>query len=148
MDETGGPRGFTCNAVCSVSVTPPLLLISVDKRSQTLSALESAQAFMVDFLSASGQEASRVFANKGQNKFANVRRRPSEIAEGAPILSDVTLACAECRVVQTIEAGDHWLFIAQVGDRGGAFLGLFPSVVGQGAWSYRPRNRNSPSPAR
>ncbi|MFG2607156.1 flavin reductase family protein [Streptomyces sp. NPDC048514] len=114
VDDQGEPRGFTCNAVCSVSAAPPLLLIGVDKQSQTLPALLSTQAFVVNFLAASGQEASQVFASKSQDKFATVRWRPSDLAAGAPILTDVALAYAECRTVQTVEAGDHWLFVAQV----------------------------------
>ncbi|MFF8618730.1 flavin reductase family protein [Streptomyces sp. NPDC015350] len=137
VDERGEPRGFTCNAVCSVSVTPPLLLISVDKRSQTLPALESSQAFVVNFLSASGQEASRVFAGKGQDKFAGVRWRSSEVSGGAPILSDVALAYAECRVVRTVEAGDHLLFIAQVED--GDTLAREPLLYCKGEYSVWPQ---------
>ncbi|WP_167159923.1 flavin reductase family protein [Streptomyces sp. MBT27] len=137
VDDQGEPRGFTCNAVCSVSVAPPLLLISVDKRSQTLPALESSQAFVVNFLSASGQEASQIFAGKGQDKFTHVRWRPSEVAGGAPILSDVALAYAECRVVQTVEAGDHWLFIGQV--EGGGTQPHEPLLYCQGEYSVWPQ---------
>ncbi|OIJ94399.1 hypothetical protein BIV25_22610 [Streptomyces sp. MUSC 14] len=133
VDDQGEPRGFTCNAVCSVSASPPLLLIGVDKRSQTLPALLSAQAFVVNFLSASGQEASQVFAGKGQDKFAAVEWRPSELAAGAPILSGVALAYAECRVVQTVEAGDHWLFIARV--EGGEAHAREPLLYCKGVYS-------------
>ncbi len=143
VDEQGEPRGFTCNAVCSVSVTPPLLLISVDKRSQTLPALESSQAFVVNFLSASGQEASQVFAGKGQDKFTHVRWLPSEAAGGAPILSDTALAYAECRVVQTVEAGDHWLFIGQV--EGGDTHAREPLLYCKGEYSIWPQLASSGS---
>jgi len=120
VDEQGDPCGFTCNAVCAVSVSPPLLLIGVDKRSRTLPALLHARAFAVNFLSASGAETSQRFAGKGQDKFAGMRWQPSPGADGAPLLTGVALAYAECRVETTVEAGDHCLVIGRV-DGGAVF---------------------------
>ncbi|MEV6328815.1 flavin reductase family protein [Streptomyces sp. NPDC051909] len=136
VDEDGEPRGLTCNAVCAVSASPPLLLIGVDKKSQTLPALLSSGAFVVNFLAASGAETSQVFAGKGQDKFAGVGWEPSAVAAGAPILTEVALAVAECRTEQTIEAGDHWLFIGRVD--GGTVFHREPLLYCQGAYSSWP----------
>ncbi|MDH6112142.1 flavin reductase (DIM6/NTAB) family NADH-FMN oxidoreductase RutF [Kitasatospora sp. MAP12-15] len=114
LDDQGQPRGFTCNAVCAVSAAPPLLLICVDKNSQTLPAIAASGAFVVNVLASSGEEVSRLFAGKETDKFTAVDWRPSALADGAPILADVALAYAECRVVDTVEGGDHWIFIARV----------------------------------
>ncbi|MBC3842340.1 flavin reductase family protein [Streptacidiphilus sp. 4-A2] len=114
LDDAGEPRGFTCNAVCAVSAEPPLLLVCVDKKSQTLPAIASSQAFVVNVLSDAGEDASRLFAGKSDNKFAEVAWRRSEHAAGAPVLTEATLAYAECRVVDSTLAGDHWVFFARV----------------------------------
>lgn len=114
LDELGVPRGFTCNAVCAVSAAPPLLLICVDKSSQTLPAIAATGAFVVNVLAAAGEDTSRLFAGKETDKFGSVEWRPSALAGGAPILADVALAYAECRVVDTVQGGDHWIFIAKV----------------------------------
>ncbi|MFJ7095852.1 flavin reductase family protein [Streptomyces mirabilis] len=136
LDEQGEPRGFTCNAVCSVSAARPMLLIGVGKQSQTLSALVSAGAFVVNFLAASGEHASQVFAGKGQDKFAGLNWQPSAHAGGAPILTDIALAYAECRTVQTVDAGDHWLLIAEID--GGETYPREPLLYCQGSYSYWP----------
>ncbi|WP_035798953.1 flavin reductase family protein [Kitasatospora mediocidica] len=117
LDGQGQPRGFTCNAVCAVSAEPPLLLVCVDRGAQTLPAIVASGAFVVNVLAASGdhgERTSRLFAGKEADKFAAVDWRPSAVAGGAPILADVALAYAECRVVDAVEAGDHWIFIARV----------------------------------
>lgn len=113
-DGEGEPFGFTSNAICAVSAETPMLLISVGKESRTLSAIQSSQAFAVNFLSASGRTASRIFASKVRDKFGHVTWRPSVFAEGAPLLLDIALSYAECRVEKAIEVSDHWLFIAKV----------------------------------
>ncbi|MFF7129066.1 MULTISPECIES: flavin reductase family protein [unclassified Streptomyces] len=114
VDADGEPRGFTCSAITAVSAEPPMLLVCVDKRSQTLRALRSAGAFVVNMLAADGQEAARVFAGRSDRKFTHVRWRPAHVAAGAPVLLDGAYAHAECSVVRTVEAGDHWIFIATV----------------------------------
>jgi flavin reductase (NADH) len=113
-DEEGHPFGFTSNAVCSVSAAEQTLLISVGKGSRTLPAIMSSQAFAVNFLSTLGRTMSQVFASKATDKFANLTWRPSITAKGAPLLVDIALGHAECRVKDAIEVDDHWLFIARV----------------------------------
>ncbi|MFF9195819.1 flavin reductase family protein [Streptomyces sp. NPDC014779] len=136
LDEHGEPRGFTCNAVCSVSAAPPTLLISVGKQSQTLPALVSAGAFVVNFLAASGEQASRVFAGKGRDKFEGLEWEPSVHAGGAPILTGIALAHVECRTVRTVDAGDHWILIAEI--HGGEKYPREPLLYCQGRYSPWP----------
>jgi len=107
----GVPRGLTSNAVCSVSANPPLLLVCVDKRSQTLPSIQTSGAFVVNFLAAGREELSNRFASKDPDKLAGVAWKPSRIADGAPVLADDVVAAAECLVTQAVEAGDHWVFI-------------------------------------
>jgi flavin reductase (DIM6/NTAB) family NADH-FMN oxidoreductase RutF len=110
----GRPAGFTGNAVCAVSAQPPLLLVCVDKHSNTLPVIAESGTFVVNVLAEEGEAASRIFAGKAPDKFAGQRWVPARVAGGTPILVDVILAYAACVVVDTIEAGDHWIFIARI----------------------------------
>ncbi|MFF3499479.1 flavin reductase family protein [Streptomyces sp. NPDC003247] len=114
LGADGEPRGFTCNALTAVSASPPLLLVCVDRGAQTLPAIVSSGAFVVNVLDASGAAMSRLFAGKGRNKFARVPWRSADGAKGAPVLTDGVLAHAECLVERTVPAGDHVLFLARV----------------------------------
>lgn len=120
LDADGTPRGLTSNAFSSVSANPPLLLVCVDKRSQTLPALEHSGAFVVNFLKAGRDEISNRFASKDPDKFRDLAWDTSALAKGAPILKDDVIAYAECVTWQAIEAGDHWVYLGQI--EGGAVL--------------------------
>ncbi|MFG2946177.1 flavin reductase family protein [Streptomyces adustus] len=113
-DGNGQPFGFTSNAVCAVSAAASTLLVSIGRDSRTLPAITKSQAFAVNFLSSSGRDASQVFASKATDKFTHVEWRPSTLAEGAPLLTEIALGFAECRVEKIIEVSDHRLVIGRV----------------------------------
>jgi flavin reductase (DIM6/NTAB) family NADH-FMN oxidoreductase RutF len=112
LDENGDPRGLTSNAVSSVSAEPPLMLVCVDKRSNTLPALRYSRKFVVNFLTAGRGDLSNLFASKTPNKFAEVAWRPA--GNGMPWLHGDSLAHAECSTEHEIDAGDHLVFVARV----------------------------------
>lgn len=112
LDDEGAPRGLTCSAVCSVSLEPPLLLVSVSNRSGTLTAIRDRGSFGVNLLSSKGRSVSQLFASGSAEKFERVRWAPGE-ATGAPVL-EITVAHAECEVHDTVLAGDHTLLIGRV----------------------------------
>ncbi|MBD0690536.1 flavin reductase family protein [Streptomyces sp. CBMA123] len=140
IDAGGEPRGLTCNAVSAVSVEPPLLLVCVDRRSQTLDALHTAGAFVLNVLADGAQDVARTFAGRAEHKFAGQRWRPSVAAGGAPVLVDAVLAYAECVVVRSLEAGDHWIFVARVD--GAETLPRTPVLYHRGVFEpWRPHAR-------
>jgi flavin reductase (DIM6/NTAB) family NADH-FMN oxidoreductase RutF len=136
LDGDGEPKGLTSNAVCSVSAEPPLVLVCVDKRSNTLPALRQARKFVVNYLSAGRGELSNLFASKEPNKFADVAWRPA--SNGMPLLHVDTLAHAECTTIQEIDAGDHIIFIGHVEAGQPAAPGTQPLMYfrrGYGTWT-------------
>jgi flavin reductase (DIM6/NTAB) family NADH-FMN oxidoreductase RutF len=110
----GVSRGMTSNAICSVSASPPQLLVCVDKRSQTLSAIRGARSFVVNILAAGREALSDRFASKHHDKLAGVTWEPSRVAGGAPVLVDDVVAAAECLVTKEIDAGDHWIVVGTI----------------------------------
>ena len=126
VDDTGQPKGLTSSSYIGLSIEPPLMLISVDKRSRTLPALRHTRAFCINFLSADAEHLSDLFASKAEEKFSGFTWQPADFAAGAPMLIDHSVAIAECQVTEVIEAGDHVVFIARVD--GGIFLGGTPLV--------------------
>ncbi len=112
LDADNQPRGLTTNALCSVSAEPPLMLVCVDKNSNTLPALRHSGGFVVNYLSAGRGDLANRFASKEPDKFAGVSWRPA--AKGMPWLHADTIAHCECTVQQEIDAGDHFIFLALV----------------------------------
>lgn len=109
---SGLPRGLTVTAFASVSLDPPLVLVSIDNRSEAHDGF-AAGAFAVSVL-AEGQEAvSRRFAAPGPEKFAaaDYPAGPS----GLPLIPDA-LAHLSCRLVATVPGGDHTIYVGLVED--------------------------------
>jgi flavin reductase (DIM6/NTAB) family NADH-FMN oxidoreductase RutF len=116
-DGAGRCYGFTANAVCSVSLAPPLVLICVDKRAESYPAFERSGAFVINILGAHQEEISRRFAVSGGEKFTGLACRNA--GTGAPVLEGA-LAWVECRVVAVHEGGDHTIYVGEVEDAGAA----------------------------
>jgi flavin reductase (DIM6/NTAB) family NADH-FMN oxidoreductase RutF len=114
IDSDNLPRGLTCTAVCPVAAAPPLLLVVVGGESNTLPAIQHSGRFVVNFLASSAKDTATLFASKESDKFRNIAWKPSIAAAGAPILKEAAAAYAECVIESTIQAGDHWLFIARI----------------------------------
>jgi len=118
-DGNGRPYGFTANAVCSLSLVPPLVLVCVDKRAESHPAVARSRVFVVNILADEQEELSRRFAVSGGEKFAGLNWRTG--VTGAPILGD-SLGYVECRVTADHDGGDHTIYVGEV-ESGTASLG-------------------------
>jgi flavin reductase (DIM6/NTAB) family NADH-FMN oxidoreductase RutF len=106
--------GITVNAFCSVSLNPPLVLVCIDLRSNTLPIMRQSGAFAVNMLTDQQEHLSRCFALPSSERYehfchANYRAA----ATGAPILDDI-LAFVDARIVAEYPGGDHAIFLGQV----------------------------------
>ena len=109
-----GLRGMTANSFTSVSLDPPLILVSVDRRNRTHQLLPEGTPFVVNVLSQDHVQWSDRFAGRHgdqQHQFDDIPHTLSP--EGVPIIADAPAALS-CRVVAIHEAGDHSLFIGRV----------------------------------
>jgi flavin reductase (DIM6/NTAB) family NADH-FMN oxidoreductase RutF len=114
MGNDGVPRGLTCNAICSVSADPPMLLFCLGKKGGSVSAFLEHKAFVVNFLAAGRGDLSTRFASPIEDKFAGLRWEPSAPCGGSPVLVDDIVAHAECTLSQLVDAGDHYVLIGHV----------------------------------
>jgi flavin reductase (DIM6/NTAB) family NADH-FMN oxidoreductase RutF len=113
-DRFGAPVGTTANAVTSLSLDPPLLLVCLERRSLTLAALREYGAFAVNVLAAPQREVSAAFARRGSDgAWAGVRHHAC--LTDCPALSDA-LATIDCRVERIHPGGDHEIVIGRAVD--------------------------------
>jgi flavin reductase (DIM6/NTAB) family NADH-FMN oxidoreductase RutF len=113
LDRQGSPRGLTATAVCSVSLTPPLVLVCIDQAADCYEAFREARAFAVNLLREGQESLSHHFATKDPLKFEGIAHRPG--ATGVPILSGA-LAHLECLVTARYPGGDHTIFVGEAVD--------------------------------
>lgn len=110
-DGKGKLYGITVSAFSSVSLSPPLVLICIEKDTGSHYAFIESGIFVVNVLNSEQAQLSERFASQVIDKFADVAM--SLNIDGIPVLSD-TLATLECRVKQVCDGGDHTIFIAEV----------------------------------
>lgn len=107
--RSGQPAGMTVNAFLSVSLEPPLVLISVRKASRFVRHVHIGDRCGINILSEQQRHLGPHFANGPEQE---VDARFSNHA-GTPLL-DGSLAQIVARVVDIHPAGDHLLFIAEI----------------------------------
>jgi flavin reductase (DIM6/NTAB) family NADH-FMN oxidoreductase RutF len=109
-----GPVGLCVGSFTSVSLHPPLVAFCAGYSSTSYPRIEAAGHFCVNILAEDQEEIARVFADKGDDKFAGIGWRPSVVTR-APVIHDV-LAWIDCEIDAIHEAGDHWIVVGRVLD--------------------------------
>jgi flavin reductase (DIM6/NTAB) family NADH-FMN oxidoreductase RutF len=110
-DALGRPFALTVSAFCSVSLRPPLILVSIENRSDAHRGLRESGAFGVSILAASQESLSRRFATKGRAKLKGGGLEPGETGV---LLVSGALAHLECTVAASYRAGDHTIYLGRV----------------------------------
>jgi flavin reductase (DIM6/NTAB) family NADH-FMN oxidoreductase RutF len=103
--------GMTMSSFNSVSLDPPLVLFSVDRKARSLPAMLEARGFAVNILARDQERISDQFARALSNKWDQVRVTVGH-AE-APLISGA-LAHFECAPFGNYDGGDHVIFVVRV----------------------------------
>ncbi|MFI9341324.1 flavin reductase family protein [Streptomyces sp. NPDC052773] len=133
----GEDVGMTATAFMSVSLDPPLVLVSLREGSRMDDLLAEQPLWAVSVLSESQRHIAGRFAMKGRVSdrllFADIPYRRGDVA-GAPLVGGA-LATLECRTEQRVTAGDHTLVIGRV------LTASIPSAEGGPLTYFRGRYR-------
>ena len=108
----GPPIGMTVASFNSVSLDPPLILFSVDRRSLSLLDLSAASGYAVNVLEETQQDMSNRFAKANGDKWG--WRDEAANPRGEPVLLPDTLATFECKPYAQYDGGDHVIFVGRV----------------------------------
>ncbi|WP_180685751.1 flavin reductase family protein [Streptomyces gossypiisoli] len=112
----GEDVGMTATAFMSVSLDPPLVLVSLREGARMDDLLAEQPVWAVSVLSESQRHIAGRFAMKGRISdrllFEDIPYVRGE-ATGAPLVGGA-LAALECRTEQRVAAGDHTLVIGRV----------------------------------
>lgn len=122
-------HGMTANAFMSVSLEPPLILVSIDRRAHTHRYIQEAKRFGVNFLHAGQTALSNHFAGKVSAEVSAALKY--EWHDDIPLLADCSVQIA-CRLWANYDGGDHTLFVGEVA--GMNVLGGEPLLYYSGAY--------------
>ena len=105
------PVGMTANSLGSVSLDPPLVLVSVEKVHEMHAALERATHYVFNVLSSEQEALSRRFAGAEPERFKGVSYHEND--RGIAVLEGC-VAHIECEKHAAVPGGDHTVFIGLV----------------------------------
>ncbi|WP_426959894.1 flavin reductase [Muricoccus radiodurans] len=114
-DGPAGRSGFTASAVCSVTDSPPTLLVCMNRGSRQNPIVKANGVLCVNVLAADQEALSNLFAGRTgadlADRFATADWHT--LATGAPALSGA-VAAMDCVVEEVLEKGTHSVLFARV----------------------------------
>lgn len=127
-----GPRGFLALSATHLCADPPLMMVSVDRKTSALATILEAGHFAINYLNTDQAEVAAPFGGKGDLKGADRFSTASwhSLATGAPTL-DNAAGVIDCTVEETIERHGTIIVIGRVVDFTGA-EGVAPLISYKG----------------
>lgn len=107
-------HGLTANAFCSVSLSPPLVLVCVNKDAQSHDLIVQGKCFAVNILNVDQQHIAERFAQEalsGAARFDTLETRAA--VTGAPVLGE-SLGWVDCKLTASHDGGDHTIFVGEI----------------------------------
>jgi len=112
-EHEGKLYGMTVASFASLSLRPPLVLVSVEKSVKTHDAIAGARKFGVSILAQNQGDISGRFASRIDDKFEGVPIRTGET--GVPLIEGA-ICTIECLLHNQLPGGDHSIFVGEVMD--------------------------------
>lgn len=110
----GGLQAITVSSFCSLSLTPPLVLIAIAHAAKSHAQIPAQRAFGVNILRDDQRDLADLAAGRAGERGAWLEDVPwTSAVTGAPILKDC-LAWLDCSVSDRHEGGDHTIFVGRV----------------------------------
>lgn len=107
-----GRHGMTASAVCSVTDTPPTLLVCVNRNNRSHDMFAQNGTLCVNVLGDQHRDLSGVFATAGTDDRFDPQGWTTR-ATGAPVLNDA-VAAFDCRIRSRQEVGTHSVFFCEI----------------------------------
>lgn len=108
-----GQHGFTASAVCSVTDTPPTLLVCMNQASRSYPHFAENQVLCVNVLGAQHQALADAFASRLPSEARFAQGEWTQLVTGSPVLTDSQVSF-DCHIVQINTVGTHSIFVCQV----------------------------------
>ena len=106
-------HGFTASAVCSVTDTPPTLLVCMNTASRSHAHFVDNKILTVNVLGVQHEHISNVFASKMTSEERFKHGVWIELETGAPVLEDA-LVNFDCEIDDIQEVGTHTVFMCRI----------------------------------
>ena len=102
--------GKTINSFSSLSLSPPLILFSLDNQSSKLNIFKKSETITINILSKKQQIISNNFAKKNPD-WKDIEYY--SLKNGNPIIKNC-VSNLDCKIIDKLKKGDHIIFICEV----------------------------------
>ncbi len=114
----GRVAAATVNWVTQVSFEPPLVVVGVKADSGAHSIIKETGSFALNILAKGQQATAYAFFKPTERAGDTIGGEPFRVGSTGALLLESCLAYVECRLVETVERGDHSVFVGEVVDAG------------------------------
>ncbi len=111
-DGTAGRAGFTASAVCSVTDSPPTLLVCLNRSASVHPVFKQNQRLCVNTLTVDHETLSNLFGGKTPMEERFSAATWSTLVTGSPVL-DGAVASFDCTVTQVVSVGTHDILLCE-----------------------------------
>jgi len=112
-DGVAGRAGFTASAVCSVTDSPPTLLVCLNRGASVYPAVSANGVLCVNVLESGHEDISKLFGGKTPMEDRFAAAGWSVLDTGSPVLADALLSF-DCTIATVTSAGTHDILICEV----------------------------------
>ena len=126
------PVGITVNSFASVSLSPPLVLWSLNNTSASYKAFSNAEFYNIHVLTSSQESLSNKFASRDKNKFVDVDWSSDQ--RNIPQIRNCK-AVFRCNTESKHPEGDHLILVGRV-ESMDADSGKQPLIFSQGKYRH------------
>lgn len=112
-DGPAGRAGFTASAVCSVTDTPPTLLVCLNRSASVWPIFRDNGYLCVNTLASGHEDLSTLFGGKTPMAERFAAAAWHTLASGSPLL-DGALVSFDCKVAQVVSVGTHDILFCEV----------------------------------
>jgi len=113
LSPDGAPHGMTANALTSVSLEPPLVLVCIAHQRNTYGIVQERKRFGINFLAQGQADIARYYARDPKDRTGDVAV-PWLLREAGSPKIEGALAFMDCRVVALYDHADHAIVVARV----------------------------------
>jgi 3-hydroxy-9,10-secoandrosta-1,3,5(10)-triene-9,17-dione monooxygenase reductase component len=113
-DDENQPAGMTANAFCSVSLSPPLILVCINRASRTAKLVLDRKQFGVSILDEGQRAIAEFCARPGYDKRLDDRWIVRELGSDGPPVVLGAMSHFNCEVDAVHEAGTHAIIVGRV----------------------------------
>ena len=115
MGKGNDGNAFTASWVAQVGSEPPMVMVAVNNKHQSVPLLKEHGAFVINFIGRDHESIAKKYYGPAESGYEKLKTADIEDspATGTSLLSGME-GYLDCKIVDTVAAGNHTVFVGEV----------------------------------